>query len=206
MDEARVDNGDVLSALRAWLLTEDAYERGGVPDEVLNFMQDHIHHVLGPRAPSVLREFLGGPGGDLAELARDRSRLIELLTLIEGRRRPGFELQWRAWPGRAEDDENYRPKALLVMAEYSGGDPVWDRPVGRGGMVELADLEVSESLARRLREWNEVFERSALSEDWDDPVWVEQGLALAHELQRELPDIDVRYGHADDDRPLRSIG
>ncbi len=31
------------------------------------------------------------------------------------------------------------------------------------------------------------------------------GLRLAQALQRELPDVDVRYFHADDDRPLRSL-
>jgi hypothetical protein len=206
MDEPPVGNGEALDALRAWLLTEDAYERGGVPDEVLNFMQDHIHHLLGPRAEGALVEFLGdqhGEDGKLAELARDRSRLIELLALIEGRRRRGFEMQWRAT--RPPLMENGRPTALLVMAEYSVDDPVWDRPVGRGGLVELADLEVSASLVRRLREWNGVFEVRALTDDWDSTSWSEEGLVLAQELQRELPDIDVRYYHGDDDRPLRSI-
>ncbi len=206
MDEPAINGGQAPDTLRAWLLTEDAYERGGVPDEVLNFMQDHVGRLLGSQAESVLGDFLGEHDHDLAGLARDRSRLIELLAQIEGRRRPGFEMQWQARIGRVPGAEKTRPTALLVMAEYSVGDPVWDRPVGTGGPVELADLEVSPPLVRRLREWNEVFEVLGLTDDWDATDWVQQGLALAHELQRELPDIDVRYRHADDDRPLRSIG
>lgn len=146
-----------LDALRAWLLTEHAYEAGGVPDEVLNYLQDHIGRLLGPRATSLTGDFLKADES-LAELARDRDRLIELLAVIEGGRRRGFELQWTA--GASRSDENATPTALLVMAEYGVDDPVWDRPVGHGGPVSLNELAVSESLVRRLREWNETFERS----------------------------------------------
>jgi hypothetical protein len=47
------------------------------------------------------------------------------------------------------------------MAEYSVGDPVWDRPRGDGGPVSLMILGVSESLVQRMRAWNETYERSA---------------------------------------------
>ena len=90
---------DALEALRAWLLTEDAYERGGVPDEVLNYLQDHIDRLLGPHATLAAGDFLRRhilAGGDLADLARDRSALTELLALIEGKRRPEPEFEWRA--------------------------------------------------------------------------------------------------------------
>ncbi len=139
---------DALGALRAWLLTEDAYERGGVPDEVLSYLQDHIDRLLGPHATRVAGDFLrrhAGAGGELTELARDRSALLDLLALIEGERRPGFALEWRA-----------------------------DRPASPAGRTH----------------------REAY------PVWVHQGLALARELQQELPDVDVRYFHAGDDRPV----
>ncbi len=200
---------DALGALRAWLLTEDAYERGGVPDEVLSYLQDHIDRLLGPHATRVAGDFLrrhAGAGGELTELARDRSALLDLLALIEGERRPGFALEWRADRPASPAGEPYRPEALLVMAEYSVDDPVWDRPRGRGGPVSLSELDVSDSLVQRLRAWNQAYERSALTDGWASseayPVWVQQGLALARELQQELPDVDVRYFHAGDDRPV----
>jgi hypothetical protein len=49
---------EALDALRAWLLVEDSYERGGVPDEVVHFVQDHISRLLGPRAQVVGGDFL----------------------------------------------------------------------------------------------------------------------------------------------------
>jgi hypothetical protein len=201
--------GEALGALQAWLLTEDAYVHGGVPDEVLNYLQDHIDRLLGPHATQVAGDFLRqhiGAGGDLARLARDQSVLGDLLALIEGKRRRGFELEWRV-DLESAPGETYRPEALLVMAEYGVEDPVWDRPRGRGGPVSLSELGVSEPLVRRLRTWNETFERSAATADgWADAgAWVQQGLALARELQQQLPDLDVRFYHADDDRPLRSV-
>jgi len=105
-------------------------------------------------------------------------------------------------------DEDVRPTAVLVMAEYGVEDPVWDRPHGHRGEISLADLGVSESLVRRLREWNATFERSPRSDELGGPAaiseWVRRGLHLAYDLQWELPDVEVRYAHAGDDRPLRS--
>src|SRR4051794_39311990 len=81
-----------LGALEAWLLAEDAYGRGGVPDEVLTHLQDHVGRLLGPQATSAAEGFLkqyADRDGGLAGLARDQSVLRELLTVIEGKRRPG---------------------------------------------------------------------------------------------------------------------
>ncbi len=90
---------DALDAVRAWLLAEDAYERGGVPDEVLVFLQDHVDRLLGSAATlaagDALRRHVEA-GGDLADLARDRPALLDLLASIEGGRRPEPELEWRA--------------------------------------------------------------------------------------------------------------
>ncbi len=203
---------EALGALQAWLLLEDSHERGGIPDEVLHFIHDHISRLLGPRAHAVAGNFLRqhvAAGGSLADLARDRSALLDLLALIEGGRRRGFELEWRSDRPAPAEGRPHRPEALLVMAEHGVGDPVWERPRGSGAPVSLSGLGVSAPLVQRLRAWNETFERSALTDDgWAGPeaesTWVQQGLDLAHELQQELPDIDVRYSHADDDRPLRS--
>ncbi|NAZ80485.1 hypothetical protein GTR02_01460 [Kineococcus sp. R8] len=202
---------DALGALQAWVLTEDAYERGGVPDEVLSYLQDHIGRLLGPHAVFAAGDHLRQhveAGGSLTDLARDRTALRDLLEVIEGRRRRGFELEWRA-ERSVDQDGSWRPEALLVMAEHCVEDPVWDRPRGTGELVPLLELGVAESLVHRLRAWNESWERSALDDDWSgsgaQAAWVQQGLLLAQELQRELPEVDVRYFHADDDRPLRSF-
>ncbi|GAA4977946.1 hypothetical protein [Kineococcus glutinatus] len=213
---AAADGGhlvEALGALQAWLLLEDCYARGGVPDEVLHFIHDHVGRLLGPHAHAVGGEFLRRhveAGGDLADLARDRSALRDLLELIEGKRRRGFEMRWRAERPAPRTGGVHRPEALLVMAEHSVTDPVWERPLGTGGPVALGGLGVPDPLVQRLRGWNEQFERVALTDvGWESPrvraAWVQRGLDLAHELQRELPDVDVRYFYADDDRPLRSL-
>ena len=99
MDDDPVRVPDALDALRAWLLAEDAYERGDVPDEVLSYLQDHVDRLLGPRttlvAGALLRRHVEA-GRDLADLARDRSALLDLLASIEGGPRPSAELEWRA--------------------------------------------------------------------------------------------------------------
>ncbi len=203
---------DALDALRAWLLAEDAHERGDVPDEVLVHLQDHVDRLLGSGATlaagDVLRRHVEA-GGDLADLARDRSALLDLLASIEGERRPEPELEWRAERPASPTGEAHHPAALLVMAEHGVGDPVWDRPRGGGEPVPLSGLGVSDSLVQRLRAWNGTYERSAPTDGWADSgartAWVRHGLALARELQQELPDVDVRYSHAGDDRPLRSL-
>jgi hypothetical protein len=159
-------------------------------------------------AGDLLREHVGA-GGDLTDLARDRSALLDLLALIEGKRRRGFEVGWCAVRPARRAGEACRPEALLVMAEHSVGVPVWDRSRGGDGPVSLGEIDVSDSLVRRLQVWNETYEHSALTDEWASSdscsMWVQQGLTLACELQRELPDVDVRYFHADDDRPLRRL-
>ena len=90
---------DPFGALRAWLLAEDAYERGGVPDEVLTYLQDHVDDLLGSHATLVAGEFLrshAGAGHGIAELARDPAALRGLLAVIEGGPRAEPELEWRA--------------------------------------------------------------------------------------------------------------
>ncbi|MEW1960108.1 hypothetical protein [Kineococcus sp. NPDC059986] len=197
-----------VSALRAWLLAEEAHPRGGVPDEVLLHLQHHVEELLGPHALFAAGEHVQArveAGEDLTVLARDRDALDDLLTFVTGKRRPGFELQWQADPGPGG-----RPRSLLVMAEHCVGDPLWERPVGNGEPVPMTGLGVPEDLVRDLRRWNEEFEHLSSSDStWPSPdaeaEWAERGLRLAQALQRELPDVDVRYFHADDDRPLRSL-
>lgn len=90
---------DALDALQAWLLLEDSYERGGVPDEVLHFIHDHIRRLFGSQAYAVAVDVLRGhveTGGNLADLARDRSALLDLLAAIEGRQRSESSYRWVA--------------------------------------------------------------------------------------------------------------
>ncbi|PRY12475.1 hypothetical protein [Kineococcus rhizosphaerae] len=90
---------EALDAPSAWLLLEDSYARGGVPDEVLHFIQDHTSRLLGPQthavAGDVLRTHIEA-GGDRADLARDRSALLNLLAAIEGKQRPAPAHRWTA--------------------------------------------------------------------------------------------------------------
>jgi hypothetical protein len=130
------------------------------------------------------------------------------------------QLRWIAYPpgtgpeaaGRSvtsnDAGRSRPPVALLVMAEHGVDDPVWDRPVGDGEPVDLSDLGVSAALVQRLRAWNQTYQRLALTDfEWvnaqAESDWVNEGLRLAQQLQNELPDIAIRYLHADDDRPLR---
>jgi hypothetical protein len=105
-------------------------------------------------------------------------------------------------------EEPYRPRALRVMAEYMSDDPVWDSDPDHMGPVVLADLGVSARLARRLRAWNDRFSDIALT-DFEFPGaeerrrWLREGLTLAHELQNELPDIEISYAEDADRRPVR---
>jgi hypothetical protein len=90
---------DALGALQAWLLLEDSYERGGVPDEVLHFIHDHISRLFGPQAHAVAGNVLRGhieAGGNLSDLARDRSALLDLLATIEGKRLSDSSYRWVA--------------------------------------------------------------------------------------------------------------
>lgn len=90
---------EALDALRAWLLLEDSYARGDVPDEVLHFIHDHIKRLFGPQAHTVAGDVLRThveAGGRLADLARDRSALLNLLAAIEGKPQPAPEHHWTA--------------------------------------------------------------------------------------------------------------
>lgn len=121
MRAAEAEGGHVagaLDALRAWSLAEDAYARGGVPDEVLTYLQDHVDRLLGSHATLVAGTFLRGhvaAGGDLAALARDRSALVGLLALIEGERDRHSELAWHADHPDPGEGEGY------FLADEDGG-------------------------------------------------------------------------------------
>lgn len=105
-------------------------------------------------------------------------------------------------------EEAYRPHALRVMAEYMTDDPVWDSDLDHMGPVVLQDLGVSAQLVQRLQAWNERFNGIALTDFEFTSVdaersWRREGLALAYDLQNELPDIEISYAEDTDRRPVR---
>jgi hypothetical protein len=73
------------------------------------------------------------------------------------------------------------------------------------GPVVLQDLGVSAKLVQRLQAWNERFNGIALTGFEFTSVdgersWRQEGLALAFELQNELPDIEISYAEDTDSR------
>lgn len=87
-------------------------------------------------------------------------------------------------------------------------DPVWDSDLDHVGPVVLQDLGVSAQLVQRLQAWNGRFNGIALTDFEfasvdDERSWRQEGLALACELQNELPDIEISYAEDTDPRPVR---
>jgi hypothetical protein len=143
---------------------------------------------------------------EVEAITTDDAALDELLVYIKAAQRPGFE----AIPPKNSRDarlariqQGLPPEALLVMAEYGIHTPVWDQPLGSGSLVDIAKLGISEDLIQALTRWNDAY-----GDKDDDEIlaaWTREGLELAYQLQAELPGIDVRYWHEDDDRALREI-
>jgi hypothetical protein len=130
-------------------------------DEDVDLARDQASRILGRHALSALPDVANERGlgsADIRAIAENDQRLNELLAVLQDKRRPGFERQPRTHPHPGDREEEH-PEALLVMAEYAVGDPVWNRSPGHGGLVNLADLSISETLQRSLRLWNETYER-----------------------------------------------
>jgi hypothetical protein len=88
-------------------------------------------------------------------------------------------------------DVPYRPSALCVRAEHIGDDGVWNDDSDHVGPVVLNDLGVSAGLTRRLKEWNGLYQETALTDfqfpsPEDQQRWVQEGLQLAYELQNRV--------------------
>ena len=86
------------------------------------------------------------------------------------------------------------------MAEYGVEDPVWARPDGHGGPVDLPTLGVPPDLVAALRAWNAVYEELAVTDFvWraaqGEQEWTAEGSRLAASLQRALPDTQVWFWH-----------
>jgi hypothetical protein len=107
------------------------------------------------------------------------------------------------------------PTVIEVMAEY--GPFLWNRspdqdPFEDDYVVDPAALGISPGLIARLDAWNVEWGRRALGLGITEASpgtaeWGRTGLRLAYQLQAEFDalghDIDVRYAHDDDPRPLR---
>lgn len=86
-----------------------------------------------------------------------------------------------------------RDRWVRVFCDYSA-DPVWAKG---GGNCELEDLPVTPELAARMRAWSNHYERMPLSGgvlDWSEGrAHGAEGLAIAREVKRQLPDWTVVY-------------
>jgi hypothetical protein len=108
------------------------------------------------------------------------------------------------------------PTVVELMAEHTDAF-LWNRSPDQQPdddyVVDPAALGISPELVARLATWNTEWSRREL--DLGGPgdrvveaaAWAREGLRLAHRLQNEFDalghDIDVRYAHDDDPRPLR---
>jgi len=107
-----------------------------------------------------------------------------------------------AWHGWAQPWPP--PTVVVVMAEH--GDAVlWNRSPVRATWLDdyvLAPdvLGLSARLAERLRDWNDRYPAGSRS-----GTWVDEGWALAHDVQREFDarglDVEVRYHDGDGSEP-----
>ncbi len=104
-----------------------------------------------------------------------------------------------AWPGWTEDWAP--PTVVVVMGEWEGTGP-WNRsPLGDRGrsaddyVLEPGTLGVSRRLAERLTGWNERY-------GGETAAWLEEGCAIARDLQREFDarDLAVEVLFHDDER------
>jgi hypothetical protein len=119
-----------------------------------------------------------------------------------------------------EDDgaAPYRPTVVRLMPDY-GGIYLWDlspRPApSHSYSLEPHDLGLSAGLTDRLTEWFQTWERGwgRMSRRFGGvggtggQGWYEQGLRLAHQLQKELgPDVEVVYRDArGEERPISDL-
>ena len=105
-----------------------------------------------------------------------------------------------------------RPTVVELMAEHADAY-LWNRSPDQhlddDYVVDPAVLGLSHQLIARLDEWNVEWSCRVLGFGNNSGAadWERNGLRLAYRLQAELDalglDIDVRYGHDDDPRPLR---
>lgn len=104
----------------------------------------------------------------------------------------------------------YRPSVIVIAAEHVEDAYVWDHSPGEHGAgldpSHLLALGAGADLLARLSAWNDTYGRLAVTDfQWraeqSEADWEEEGFGLALELQRDLPDVDVRYGSRPPLRP-----
>ncbi|WP_432542441.1 hypothetical protein [Kineococcus sp. SYSU DK002] len=99
--------------------------------------------------------------------------------------------------------DSYRPTVVSIAAEYEEDAYAWDHSPGEVGHLPpsiLADMGADPDLLARLSAWNDTYGQLAVTDfQWraeqSEAEWGEEGLQLALELQRQLPDIEVYYGN-----------
>lgn len=99
------------------------------------------------------------------------------------------------------------PTVIVVMAEWTDAF-LWNRSPGRYDfdaeyVLDPDILGLSPRLTERLRAWNDRY-----SVDAARASWIDEGWALAHDLQREFDrrgvDVEVLYHEGgDEERPVR---
>jgi hypothetical protein len=94
------------------------------------------------------------------------------------------------------DEENSltRQKWVRIMADFSA-DGVWNK---QGQLCDLDGLPVSGELKKRISAWMDWFDRAADRTDrnaipFDVRAFTKQGLDIARDVKRELPDWTVVY-------------
>ncbi|WP_432509366.1 hypothetical protein [Kineococcus auxinigenes] len=103
----------------------------------------------------------------------------------------------------------YRPTVISIAPEYVEDAYAWDHSPGEAGGLGpsvLADLGAGTDLLARLHDWNATCaQRAATGFQWRTAQSradrEDEGLQLALELQRQLPDLEVHYGAPDPSRP-----
>jgi hypothetical protein len=87
-----------------------------------------------------------------------------------------------------------RQKWVRIMADFSA-DGVWNK---QGQLCELDCLPVSGALKARISAWMDWFDRGADRSDrtaipFNVRIFTEEGLQIARDVKRELPDWTVVY-------------
>jgi hypothetical protein len=94
----------------------------------------------------------------------------------------------------SEDNSLTLQKWVRIMGDFAA-DGVWNK---QGALCDLDDLPVSDALKRRIAAWMDWYDRGADRSDrnavpFDVRVFSEQGLEIARDVKRELPDWTVVY-------------
>ena len=80
-------------------------------------------------------------------------------------------------------------KYVKIMADYLA-EGVWDH---EGACLSIADVPLHATLQLEITDWQATYDRTGMDEDFDVVGFSVQGLALAREVKRQLPEWTVMY-------------